>query len=205
MLIDKAPSMGVAVAKKFDSFHAITKTAFKDSSGELILMTACAWLGHSLFKSELPCPMFFTTGITGSGKTTYAKYLCSLFGIEKPLSIEGTTAFPLRISLTLLNELPLFLNEFRTKMPQAQEKTSILKSLFDGTSFERGRKDLTLESHKFTAYAFMEGEELPDSGATRSRSLIWKVKKSGQGKCVPENVLAENRDIMGSFCYSFYQ
>lgn len=149
--------------------------------------------------------MFFTTGITGSGKTTYAKFLCAMFGIDKPLSIEGTTPFPLRISLTLLEELPLFLNEFRTKMPGAQEKTSILKSLFDGTAFERGKKDMSIESHKFSAYVFMEGEELPESGATRSRSIIWKVKKSGQGKGIPENVLTENRETLGSFCYSYYQ
>ena len=62
-------------------------------------------------------------------------------------------------------------------MQGAPEKTSILKSRFDGTAFERGKKDLSIESHKFSAYAFMEGEELPESGATRSRSLIWKVKR----------------------------
>ena len=205
MLVDKAPSMGNVVARPMNVFFDITKEIFTDASGDLLIMTACAWLWHSLYGWDLPCPMFFTTGITGSGKTTYAKFLCSLFWIEKPLSIEGTTPFPLRISLTLLEELPLFLNEFRTKMPWAQEKTSILKSLFDGTAFERGKKDMSIESHKFSAYVFMEGEELPESGATRSRSIIWKVKKSGQGKAIPENVLTEHRETLGSFCYSYYQ
>lgn len=205
MLVDKAPSMGNVVARPMNVFFDITKEIFTDASGDLLVMTACAWLGHSLYGGELPCPMFFTTGITGSGKTTYAKFLCAMFGIEKPLSIEGTTPFPLRISLTLLEELPLFLNEFRTKMPGAQEKTSILKSLFDGTAFERGRKDMSIESHKFSAYVFMEGEELPESWATRSRSIIWKVKKSGQGKVIPENLLTQNRETLGSFCYSYYQ
>lgn len=64
---------------------------------------------------------------------------------------------------------------------------------------------MSIESHKFSAYVFMEGEELPESGATRSRSIIWKVKKSGQGKGIPENVLTENRETLGSFCYSYYQ
>jgi len=205
MLIDKAPSMWMSVAHEFDTFLAVTKQAFTDISWELILMIATAWLWHSLYWGWLPCPMFFTTWITWSGKTTFAKYVCSLFGIDKPLSIEGTTPFPLRISLTLLNQLPLFLNEFRTKMPGATEKTSILKSLFDGTAFERWRPNLTLESHKFSAYAFMEWEELPDSGATRTRSIIWKVKKTGQWKVIPENLLNKNRELMNSFCYSYFQ
>jgi len=205
MLVDKAPSMGNVVARPMNVFFDITKNVFIDTSGDLLIMTACAWLWHSLYWWSLPCPMFFTTGITGSGKTIYAKFLCALFGIEKPLSIEGTTPFPLRISLTLLEELPLFLNEFRTKMPWAQEKTSILKSLFDGTAFERGKKDMSIESHKFSAYVFMEWEELPESGATRSRSIIWKMKKSWQGKAIPENVLTEQRETLWSFCYSYYQ
>jgi hypothetical protein len=156
MLVDKAPSLGALTTTSFDTFHDIVKKVFTDISGDVLMMNACTWLGHMMFPTEYSCPLFFTTGITGSGKTTYAKFLCSMFGIKKPLSIEGTTPFPLRISLTLLNQLPLFLNEFRTKMPNAHEKTSIIKSLFDGTAFERGKKDLTIESHTFSAYIFME-------------------------------------------------
>jgi len=205
MLVDKAPIMGQPTVHQFQEFLDITKDVFIDSSWEILLMTAAAWIGHSMFWEWLPCPMFFTTGITGSGKTTYAKFLCRLFWIEKPVSIEGTTPFPLRVSLTLLDELPLFLNEFRTKMPGAPEKTAILKALFDGTAFERGKPNQTLESYKFSAYVFMEGEELPESGATRSRSVIWKVKKSWQWKAIPETVLRDNRELLNSFCYSYFQ
>lgn len=205
MLVDKAPSLGTVVQHSYDEYRSVVKEVFKDISGDLLLMTASTWLGHMMFQPEKSCPMFFTTGITGSWKTTYAKYLCSFFGIKKPLSIEGTTPFPLRISLTLLNQLPLFLNEYRSKMSWAWEKISILKSLFDGTAFERGRKDLTIESHQFSAYVFMEWEELPESWATRSRSIIWKVKKSWQGNGSPEDILKENRELFWSFIYSYYR
>lgn len=203
MLVDKAPSLGYVTQKKYNDYHSIIKEVFQDTAGDLILMTAATWISHMMFAPEKSCPMFFTTGITGSGKTTYAKYLCSFFGITKPMSIEGTTPFPLRISLTLLNKLPLFLNEYRSKMGSVTEKISILKSLFDGTAFERWRKDLSLESHTFSAFVFMEGEELPESGATRSRSIIWTVKKWGQWKVSAEDVLKDNRELFGSFIYSY--
>lgn len=203
MLNDKAPGLGNCVSHKYDEFLRVVKEVFTDTSGELLLMTAMTWISHSIFESEKSCPMFFTTWITGSGKTTYAKYLCAIYWLKKPVSIEGTTPFPLRISLTLLNQIPVFLNEFRSKMWGAMEKISILKSLFDGTAFERWRKDLTIESHTFSAYVFMEGEELPASGATRSRSLIWRVKKSWQGNASPEDILKENRELLSSFIYSY--
>lgn len=116
MLTDKAPSLGYVTQKKYHEYHSVVKEVFKDTAGDLLIMTAATWIAHMMFSPEKSCPMFFTTGITGSGKTTYAKYLCSFFGITKPMSIEGTTPFPLRISLTLLNKLPLFLNEYRSKM-----------------------------------------------------------------------------------------
>lgn len=203
MLVDKAPSLGYVTQKKYNDYHSVIKEVFKDTAGDLLIMTAATWIAHMLFSPEKSCPMFFTNGITGSWKTTYAKYLCSFFGITKPMSIEGTTPFPLRISLTLLNKLPLFLNEYRSKMGWVTEKISILKSLFDGTAFERWKKDLTLESHTFSAYVFMEGEELPESGATRSRSIIWTVKKSWQGTASAEDVLKDNRELFGSFIYSY--
>lgn len=90
-------------------------------------------------------------------------------------------------------------------MPGAHEKTSIIKSLFDGTAFERGKKDLTIESHTFSSYIFMEWEELPESGAARSRSIIWKIKKTGQGRVSAENVLADNRELFSSFIYSYFK
>ncbi len=203
MLTDKAPSLGYVTQKKYHEYHSVVKEVFKDTAWDLLIMTAATWIAHMMFSPEKSCPMFFTTGITGSGKTTYAKYLCSFFGITKPMSIEGTTPFPLRISLTLLNKLPLFLNEYRSKMWWVNEKISILKSLFDGTAFERGRKDLSLESHTFSAFVFMEGEELPESGATRSRSIIWTVKKSWQGTASAEDVLKDNRELFWSFIYSY--
>lgn len=203
MLKDKAPSMGLVTQKEYQDYHSVVKSVFTDTAWDLLLMTAATWVAHALFSPEKQCPMFFTTGITWSWKTTYAKFLCSFFWIQKPMSIEWTTPFPLRISLTLLDKLPLFLNEYRSKMWWALEKISILKSLFDWTAFERWRKDLTLESHMFSAYVFMEWEELPASGATRSRSVIWSVKKSGQWRVSAEDVLKENRELFSTFIYSY--
>ena len=66
MLVDKAPSLGTVVQHNYDEYRSVVKEVFKDISGDLLLMTAATWLGHMMFQPEKSCPMFFTTGITGS-------------------------------------------------------------------------------------------------------------------------------------------
>lgn len=114
-----------------EKYIELLTNVYSDESSYILPMMACTWLGAMLYKPPTKCPLFFVTGPTGSGKTTYANVISSIFGVKKLISLEGTTAFPLRIGLTMLDGIPLFMNEFRTNMMAAYEKTQILKALFD--------------------------------------------------------------------------
>jgi hypothetical protein len=141
---------------KYEDIESVFKSIFTDNSSDMLMFTLCTWMGNALYNEYIDCPLFFATGPSGSGKTTYSRILSTVFGIEKPLSLEGTTPFPLRMGLTLVNQLPFFMSEFRTRMASVYEKTQILKALFDGTPFERGRKDLSVEKSIFSASGFIE-------------------------------------------------
>lgn len=178
---------------------------YQDDSKYMIPFIAATWLGHLLYKPSTSCPMFFVTWPTGSGKTTFTKLLSRIYWIEKPVSLEEATPFPIRFSLTQLDWLPVFFNEYRQKMNYAVEKTQIFKALFDWTPFERWRKDLGIDTFTFSANGFMEGEELPDSGATRTRLIIHKTKLNGIIKgSNPEKAMTEHAEFINNFQYSYF-
>ena len=202
---EKTPFLGkISPSIKYEDVEAIFTTIFKDNSADMLMFTLCTWMGNALYNDYIDCPLFFATGPSGSGKTTYSRILSTAFGIEKPLSLEGTTPFPLRMGLTFVNQLPFFMSEFRTRMASVYEKTQILKALFDGTPFERGRKDLSVEKSIFSASGFIEWEELPESGATRTRMIIHSLSRAGQNELIkPDYVLRENLDTIKWFQYAY--
>ena len=188
----------------FDEMHAIMKSMFVNNSADMLMFTLCTWMWSLLYNDDIDAPLFFVTWPSWSGKTTYAKILSSVFGIRKPLSLEGTTPFPLRMGLTFLDWLPLFMNEFRTRMSWAYEKTQIIKALFDGTPFERWRKDMTIDKSVFSAAWFIEWEELPESGATRTRLVMHCLSQKWQNKnAIPELIIRDNVEIFKRFQYSY--
>lgn len=201
----KSPMLGPAKENSPKDFIDFFSQFYSDDSRFMIPFIAATWLGHLLYKPATSCPMFFVTGPTGSGKTTFTKLLSRMYGIEKPVSLEEATTFPIRFCLTQLDWLPVFFNEYRQKMQSAYEKTQIFKALFDGTPFERGRKDLWVDTFVFSANGFLEWEELPDSGATRTRLIIHKTRVDGIKKgSNPEQAMQEHAEFLNSFQYSYF-
>jgi hypothetical protein len=131
----------------------------------------------------------------------------SIFGVKKPVNIETTTVLPLLMDLVAYDSLPVFYTEFRTRMNYATEKTGIIKAVFDQGVFSRGKRDMSVDRYVFSSTVFIEGEELPKSGATRTRSIIHTTKHKGRRPEVNtlfiRNLMKNQGQILSSLQYSF--
>jgi hypothetical protein len=106
-----------------------------------------------------------------------------MFGLKASTAqkFDGISNFSLVHYLVNLVRVPLFMTEFRRlDTPEAKKKVGTLRSAFDGTGETKGRPDQSIIQYNYNASICIDGEEYAKDGATRSRTIILKIKKSSQ-------------------------
>lgn len=73
------PALGKGTEFDMDFFFSITNQIYKDDSKYILWMIACSMAGYSLFEPTEEAPLFFLTGVTGTGKSTFADILSGAF------------------------------------------------------------------------------------------------------------------------------
>lgn len=191
----------------YKDLYNVTSAIYADASAHMILLYALSMTAYAAFKPINENPVYFVTGVTGTGKSTFSSILMSIFGVKKPVNIETTTVLPLLMDLVAYDSLPVFYTEFRTRMNYATEKTGIIKAVFDQWVFSRGKRDMSVDRYVFSSTVFIEWEELPKSGATRTRSIIHTTKHKGRRAEVNtlfiKKLMKNQGHILSSLQYSF--
>lgn len=190
-----------------DKFIEIFQPLYKDITGDMLVLTACCYLGYALYGEDQNCPLFAAYGGTWSGKTTYSSFLQKLLGIyEKPMTFEsGTTTYAMLRKMTHISHLPLMCSEFRSWADGMVEKLAIFRSLYDRSNISKGRIDQTLVQYNLVSTFFMEWEELPEDGAVRSRFVHKMLARRFRVDGINVEKLVElKKNIIDSFVNSYF-
>ena len=68
------------VEHQFEEYLNLTKSIYSDLSGDMIPLMACSMAGYMAYESYIKeAPLYFVTGVSGSGKSTFVEILGSMF------------------------------------------------------------------------------------------------------------------------------
>ena len=141
-------------------------------------MIACSMMGYLLYEPCEEAPLYFLTGPTGTGKSTFADILAGAFGVKQLYSIGQSTPYVLKILLSSMYLLPAFMTEYRSTMSGKDLKDETLRLTFDKGNFQRGKQSGDITSYKLAAQVFLEGEDMYTSGSIRTRTIVHKTRKA---------------------------
>ena len=120
--------------------------------------------------------VFYTRGLTGSGKTLSNLVMLSLFGNPSRLkNIMNTTITGTEIMLSKQKDMPVLLDELETSGQKAEQIHNFLINLIynfqSGTGRTRAQRNLSLrETLKYRGVLFLTGERSIDSILTGNSS-----------------------------------
>lgn len=203
---DMCPTVERQEINKAKDFLDIFTPLYKDQTGYMLYMSACAILGYALYSWDTEFPLFCAYGGTGSGKTTYGSFLSKMLGIRaKPMTFEaGTTFFAMTKKMAHLSKLPLMCSEYRNNANGVSEKLAVFRSLYDRTNAVKWRADQTLVTYQFKSTFFMEWEEMPQDGAVRTRFIHKMLSKRFRSDGINiQSTVDEKKDLIQSFLYSY--
>ncbi len=130
-------------------------------------------------------PFLFFYGKAGSGKSTFANFISSFFGLPlkgipfgKPTTKEGIS----RIS-TNFSMIPVWIEEYRNQEPELVSRNQILRNIYDKSTTIKGTKNEDeIKTYKARSTIIISGEELPRDNALQSRCItIPLYKNHGDG------------------------
>lgn len=149
-----------------------------------VVASTFSWLGASLFKTvfegfDIRLPHLLLFGLRGTGKTSYIQHVLLPFaGIKTPPVSSDITPFALTGHLASTNAFPVWIGEYRGANSNSQEVERMLRTLYDGSTVERGRPDLTVTHFELRAPVIIDGETLLVDAAVRDRTLSVRLRAS---------------------------
>ncbi len=189
---------------KYEDFMGISKSIYSDLSGDIIPMMACSMAGYMAYESYIKeAPLYFVTWVSGSGKSTFAELLGSMFGVSSFLKLSSTTILPLKYLLSSGRRLPVFLSEYRASMDYKAQKDSLIRETFDNGEIQRGQRDGKVSKYRLSAQMFIEGEDIYTSGSIRTRTIIHRTSTAWRTDCKPQDIIKKNKELASSFLYSY--
>lgn len=204
------PSVQGNSVHTFKDYNDIFSKMYKDYTGTYLVMACATYLWFAMFSDENVKynPIFCGYGQTGSGKTTFADYIRMMLGIEwEPIVFEGgTTIFAILKMLGAINKLPVMCSEFRAGSETSKEKEALFRSLYDRKPIVKGNAQQTITSYDLVASMFVEGEELPNDGAVRSRmihKMLAKRYRNTDENYDMHQAIESNRGKIASFVNSY--
>ena len=152
-----------------------------------------AWLGVGWDVATLFCdrivdayhifPELFIAGKTGSGKTTFGRWLMCLVGNSQRegKSVSTTTDKALYRMLSKYSNLPIWLGDFRNTTPESRIGT--FRNIYDRISYERAEfsNDLRTRSTPIRGTLLLDGEETPRDPALQSRCVVLLLSEHQRG------------------------
>lgn len=184
----------------YTDYHNVTKTIYKNSTAHVLLMFACSMAGVALYHKWNKTPSYYVTGVTGTGKSSFAECLYTMFWVSEPYGLRNSTAYPVKTSIAAFNRLPVFFNEFRSDMKYASEKLGYIQMAYDNSTTSKWLRSGGTVAYKMTSQVFCEWEDTYDEGSIRTRSILHTLTRSGTTAwCIPKNVINDNRFMFESF------
>jgi len=185
---------------KYSDYYNVTKTIYRNSTAHVLLMFACSMAGVALYHKWNKTPSYYVTWVTGTGKSSFAECLYTMFGVTEPYGLRNSTAYPVKTSIAAFNRLPVFFNEFRSDMKYASEKLGYIQMAYDNSTTSKGLRSGWTIAYKMTSQVFCEGEDTYDEGSIRTRSILHTLTKDGTtAGCIPKNVINDHRSMFESF------
>lgn len=150
-----------------------------DNTGGFGAWLGVGWIVASLHANAIVVahhgfPIFFIGGKTGSGKSSFGRWLMSLVGSpqKEGKSVATTTDKGLHRLLAKYSNLPVWLGDFRNTAPESRIET--FRNVYDRISYERAEmsNDYRTRSTPIRGTLLMDGEETPRDQALHSRCVV---------------------------------
>lgn len=138
---------------------------------------------EEIFDKHRAFPFLHLTGKRGSGKTTVAEIVSSLFGIEKGHQAADTTSVAVQRFFAYHSSIPFLLDEYRNEK-KVRDKDGLLRNAYNRQSAGKGIKaNFGIREGKIRGTVILSGEDIPADNALKTRVLeIYvsdKFKKPG--------------------------
>jgi len=179
---------------------------FRKSVGDFNAWMGLGWVVAVLFSREIikqyRCfPFLFITGQKLAGKSTFARWLMSFFGIEGGgKRIEETTNNGLARALSYYSSLPVWLEEYRNNK-QVHRKDGDLRGIYDrqgamkGTTHAHRIKDLSVRG-----VVLLSGQETPADNALQTRCVVLDLVENKRNNDL-YNAINEQSSSFPSFVF----
>lgn len=193
------------VEHQFEEYMNLTKSIYSDLSGDMIPLMACSMAGYMAYESYIKeAPLYFVTGVSGSGKSTFVEILGWMFWVTSFIKLSSTTVLPLKYLLSSGSRLPIFLSEYRANMDYKSQKEALIRETFDWWEIQRWQRDGRVNKYKLSAQLFIEGEDIYSSGSIRTRTIMHRTSSAGRIMSIkPQEVIRDNKELLTSFLYSY--
>ncbi|QGH73043.1 MAG: protein of unknown function DUF927 [Siphoviridae sp. ctCJE6] len=156
---------------------------FEETVGKYEAAMILGWMAAFAFMEDVfqayGCfPFLFVTGRRGSGKSTVAEWILSLFGIEGGGKMASdTTAVAMQRYLSYYSSLPLFVDEYRNTK-NITIKNGFLRNAYNRQSAGKGiRAAFGIREAKIRGGLIVAGEETPEDNALLTRCIVISVSK----------------------------
>lgn len=191
--------------KPFDIQEFIDKLS--DTIGRNQAYTIMGWaVGvvclEEIFAKYRSFPFIDVTGKRGSGKTTIAELIISLFGLEKGHMAADTTSVAVQRFLSYHSSMPFLLDEYRNEK-KVRDKDGLLRNVYNRQSAGKGIKaNFGIREGKIRGTLILSGEDIPMDNALRTRCLeIYVAEKQRKKDTNHFNWFVANRAKISYFVY----
>jgi len=137
--------------------------------------TLAAIYSDAIYEHLEGFPIMFMLGEPQSGKTTLGRWSGRMFGITRGDSnSDKNTSVAWERNISLLDNIPLFLDECRDMGLSSGNKESLLRSVYDRSPIKKGTRNDTNETRVVIPRApvMIGGEHRPSDAALNTRCLL---------------------------------
>lgn len=154
-------------------------------------VTAMLYMISTIFSNEIfrqyaMFPFCLIYGEKDSGKSTLSDAMMSLFGFvptDTAMNMSDTTAVAVNKKLAFYHSLPCRFDEFRQGEKKIDDKSSILRSVYNRQKASKGTRDpFVIREVEPKAAFILIGEQTPSDPALQSRFIPIYLKRNSRTK-----------------------
>lgn len=150
------------------------------------LYTAASLFSNAIFEHYKAFPFAWICGEKESGKSTLSDSMMAMLGFDanhSAMNIAGTTSVAMARKMAFYSSLPVRFDEYRSGEKKIDEKSSLLRSLYNRQGESKGiRAAYGVREVKIKGALIMIGEEMPEDPALKSRIISMYLKNESKSK-----------------------